>query len=132
MDFGLGKSHAHGEHAAMPLFIHANRHQDGTIPHAAGQADLLDSCASKIRYLMAPSGRLRHLACSSSIKAAARLTSLEEISQPHNSSVIFVTLLVETPCTYISAKASRRAFSLRDPALQSVRIELHAADLRHG
>jgi hypothetical protein len=47
--------------------------------------------------------------------AVARLTSLEEISQPHSSSVILLTRAVETPCTYISANASSKAFSLRVP-----------------
>ena len=41
-------------------------------------------------------------------------------------------LRVATPCTYISAKVSVSAFSLRTPALRRRRIELHPADLRHG
>ena len=32
---------------------------------------------------------------------------------PHNSSVIALTVRVETPCTYISANAATSAFSLR-------------------
>jgi len=32
---------------------------------------------------------------------------------PHSSSVIAFTLRVETPCTYISASAATKAFSLR-------------------
>jgi hypothetical protein len=32
---------------------------------------------------------------------------------PHNSSVIALTLRVETPCPYISASAATRAFSER-------------------
>ena len=32
---------------------------------------------------------------------------------PHNSSVMDLTLRVDTPCTYISASAATSAFSLR-------------------
>ena len=40
---------------------------------------------------------------------------MAEISNPHSCSVISVTFLVETPITYISAMASFRAFSERQP-----------------
>ena len=42
-----------------------------------------------------------------------RLTVLAENVCPHNSSVIALTLRVDTPCTYISARALTRAFSER-------------------
>jgi hypothetical protein len=41
------------------------------------------------------------------------LTVLALNSCPHNSSLIALTLRVETPCTYISTKAVTSAFSLR-------------------
>ena len=44
-----------------------------------------------------------------------RLTCVDEISLPHNRSVIAATLRVDTPCTYISANASINARSLRNP-----------------
>jgi len=43
------------------------------------------------------------------------LTEEELNSNPHNSFVIAITLRVETPCRYISAIASVRAFSDRCP-----------------
>jgi hypothetical protein len=39
--------------------------------------------------------------------------ALAEKLWPHNSSVIFLTLRVDTPATYISANALTSAFSLR-------------------
>jgi len=50
--------------------------------------------------------------------ASSRLLLIAEMAEaeklcPHNSSVIALTLRVETPCTYISANAATSAFSLR-------------------
>ena len=43
------------------------------------------------------------------------LTCVELTELPQSSSTMAATLRVETPCTYISAKASLRACSLRTP-----------------
>ena len=56
----------------------------------------------------------------SALLQGAKLTPelIEEIAEaeklwPHSSSVIAFTLRVDTPCTYLSASAATRAFSLR-------------------
>lgn len=67
------------------------------------------------KYLL-PSGRLRNFSSSSSSREATRETWLAEIFVPRSYSVISLTLRVETPLTYISATASFRTFSERQPS----------------
>ena len=50
---------------------------------------------------------------SASIVLLISLTAEAENACPHSSSVIAFTFRVETPCTYISAKAPTNAFSER-------------------
>jgi hypothetical protein len=62
-----------------------------------------------------PSGRSLQEVRTSSSSFDNLLTCDELISNPHNSSVIALTFLVDTPCTYISAKANFNALSERMP-----------------
>ena len=54
------------------------------------------------------------------------LTCVELTEVPQSSSTMAATLRVETPCTYISAKASLRACSLRTPFSSEEGVELQA------
>ena len=63
------------------------------------------------------SGRSRQTAKPASSCSAARLTCVDEIDTagPSKACRTVITLRVETPCTYISAKAILSACSVRDP-----------------
>ena len=71
--------------------------------------------ASRTRYWTWSSLRFLQASSSSSSSLAARLTYALEASSPQSSFVIAETFRVETPWTYISARASLRAVSLRSP-----------------
>ena len=71
--------------------------------------------ASRTRQRTCPSVRLRQASSSSSSRAAARLTWVEDRLSRPNSAITFAASRVETPWTYIWAMASMTARDERRP-----------------
>jgi hypothetical protein len=116
MDLRLGQGHRHAQHPAMTIPGDANRHQHGAVNQPSAFAHPLVAGIEKdigcfVQRPLTPDGK------AASSCSAARLTCVEEIetSGPSSLTRMSVTFRVETPCTYISAKAMLSACSVRVP-----------------
>lgn len=98
--------------------------------HAAMVGGRKGEDGESLRATLTP--RMEHLPSEPPSSLAAQVLIWEELTEwPQSSSAILVTLRVDKPWTYISARASMRACSLRMPFFESAGIEVHAiADLR--
>src|ERR1700722_15435112 len=116
VDLRFGQGHRHPEHPPFAVGGDTDGHQDGAIDQAAGLAHTFVAGVEE-NIGGSPSGLSRQAARPASSCSAARLTWVDEIatSGPSSACSTVITLRVETPCTYISARGRLSARSVRVP-----------------
>ena len=122
VDFGFRGIAGDAEHAPLPVRRDADGGEQGGIANHAAVAQLLvagveEEIVDLAQRPAAPGGS------SSSNRAAARLTWVDDRLFRPNSAITLAASRVETPCTYISAIASITAREDRRPRCQRLRIE---------
>jgi hypothetical protein len=132
MHLRLGQGDRHAQHPAMTALGDADRHQHRAIDQASALAHPLIAGIQKEvgRFLQ---GRSRQAARPASSCSAARLTWVDEIdtSGPSSACRTVITLRVETPCTYISAKRDIERLLGARALLQRAGVEAATAHLGH-
>lgn len=114
MDFGFGERDAHAQDGPLAVGRDGRGDQQRTVDDAAAVTDFFITGVEQ-HERRASQRRLRQAESSTSSSSAARLTCMLVTSVPQSSRVIAATRRVETPWTYISARASFKARSLRSP-----------------
>src|SRR5512144_2042708 len=114
VDFGFRRIAGDAEHAPSPVRSDADGGEQGGIADHAAVAQLLVAGVEQeiVDVAQRPA---RQAASSSSSRAPARLTWVDDRLFRPNSAITLAASRVETPCTYISAIASITAREDRRP-----------------